>query len=97
MRIRINRDLEMKGRYLRGFLQLCWGGLEEGALLVPLFLPVSGHAQPPAWPAVQHEVQLYSDQLELSPQQCPTDCLVPAVLWLGLLKVEGRDAQALGR
>lgn len=87
----------MKRRYLRGFLQLCWGRPEEVFLLVRLFLPVSMPAGPPALPAVQHEVQLYSEQLELSPQQCPTDCWILAVLWLPLLKVEGRDVQASRR
>lgn len=84
----------MKGQYLRGFLQLCWGRLEEVALLGPLFSPASGPAQPPAWPAVQLEVQLYSYLLELSPWQCPTDCPVLSGVWLGLLKVEGGGAQA---
>lgn len=85
------------GKYLRGFLQLCWGRTEEGALLVPLFLPASGPAQPLASLAVQLEVQLYSDLLEFSPWQCPTDCPVLAGLWSGLLKVDGRGAQAPGR
>ena len=84
----------MKGQYLRGFLQLCWGRLEEVALLGPLFSPASGPAQPPAWPAVQLEVQLYSYLLELSPWQCQTDCPVLSGVWLGLLKVEGGGAQA---
>ena len=57
----------MKGQYLRAFLQLCWGRLEEVALLGPLFSPASGPAQPLAWPSVQLEVQLYSYLLELSP------------------------------
>jgi GTP-sensing pleiotropic transcriptional regulator CodY len=38
--IRSNRSFEMKGRYLKWFLQLCWGKSEEVILLVPLFLPV---------------------------------------------------------
>lgn len=92
-----NRGLEVKGRYLRGLLRPRWGRAEEVVLPVRLFLPVSGPAPPPAWLSVQHEVQLYFDQLELSPPQCPTDCQVLAVLWLGLLKVEERDTQTPSR
>lgn len=87
----------MKGRYLRGFLPPYWGRLGEVALLVPLSWPASGPARPLAWPAVQHEVQLYFDQLELSPQQWPADHQVLLVLWLDLLKIEGRGVQAPGR
>lgn len=96
-RIWSNWSFNMKRRYLRWLLQLCWGRPEEGALLVPLSLPVSGPALPPAWLSFQREVQPYSGQLEFSPQQClPTLYQVLGVLWLGLLKTEGRRTQAQG-
>lgn len=88
-RIWRNWSFNKKRRYLRRLLQLYWGRPEEGALLVPLSLPVSGPALPPAWLSFQHEVRPYSGQLELSLQQClPTDYRVLGVLWLGLLKTE---------
>lgn len=83
---------------LRWLLQLCWGRPEEGALLVPLFLPVSGPALPLAWLSFQLEVLPYSAQLEVSPQQClPTDYQVLGVLWLGLdAELQIQRSQFLG-
>lgn len=88
----------MKGRYLKGTLQLCWGRPEEAALPAPLSWPVSGPVQPPAWPDAQPEAQPYSEQLQLSHQERPpAACWVLAVLSLDLLKGEERGAQASGR